>query len=434
MKLSNKFLLVVFVFSLLGFNSLLAQQKDALDHFVKAETLRQQGKTKESLIEYDKAIEKDATNAKFFYSKGLVYMRLKDTNKALACFENSTKADEKYVDGYKFIGKIYEKKHKVAPAVLAYNKVFEYATDDKVKTEYKLKIIRLFYKSGRFTQSGSHLEEVKKIAPQNTDVLYLDGLYQNTMQKYEAAKVSLVKGVGLVIGGGDAKAIAKFHFELGKTHFYLEEYEEAKHNFDEVKLTSFTKRIYKMSPEYHCKLAYSYFRAYQVDKSIKLVEKAVKMRNDYPEAHDLKVKLAASHVDKSTVIDLKKSSIKSEANPLKKAEKLAELIQLELDGGRYEDVLVSVKQYLEIKESNHSILFFKAVAQSQLGQDQESAQTLQAILLLKGIDLENKAKFNFTLGLLYKKMANKEEALKYLKAAEYGSFRNAAQAESSTIK
>lgn len=427
MKLSNKVLLAVLMFSLLSINSLFAQE-DALDHFVKAETLKKQGKVRESLAEYDKAIAKDGTNAKFFYNKGLIYLRLKDSDKAIECFENSVKVKDSYVDGYIALGNLYEKQRKVDQAVVAYNEVFKYSDSKKKKLDYKLKIIRLFYKANRFEESASHIEDSKKIDPNNANVLYLDGLYNNTIEKYAEAKVSLTKGVALV-QGRPVKETAKFYFELGRAHFYLEEYAEAEDAFKSVKSPVFAKRIQKMTPEYYCKLAYSYFKAYQLEKSTSLVEKAIKMRPEYPEAHDLKVKLASSHIDKSTVIDLKKGSVKSETRPLQKAEKLAELAQLELDAGRYEDAVVSANACLTVQAKNYAIIFIKAVAQYQLGKNEEAIETLQTGLELKALDLENKAKYNFTLGLLYKKTGDKKEALKAFKMAEYGSFRSAARTE-----
>jgi tetratricopeptide (TPR) repeat protein len=432
MKTSNKFLLVTLLLFLLSSTNFLFAQDDALDHFVKAETLKKQGKVRESLSEYDKAIAKDGTNAKFFYNKGLVYLRLKESDKAIECFENSIKVEKDYVDGYSVLGKIYENQRKVDQAVLAYNEVFNYTDDKKKKLEYKLQIIRLYYKANRFEESANHIEDSKKIDPENVNVLYLDGLYNNTVEKYAEAKVSLTKAIGLV-ADRSVKETAKYYFELGRALFHLEEYPEAEVMLKRVQSPAYASRIQKMTPEYYCKLAYAYFKAYQKEKSTTLVGKAIKMRPEYPEAHDLTVKLASSHVDKSTVIDLKKGSINSETREAQKAEKLAELAQLELDAGRYEDAIVSAKACLTVQTKNYAVIFIKAVAQYQLENYDNAITTLEEGLALKALDLENKAKYNFTLGLLYKKMGKKQEAFDSFKRAEYGSFRSAAQSEYNEI-
>ena len=405
-----------------------AQGGDALDNFVKAERLRQGGNYQDALQEYDKAIGKDASNSKFYFQKGKCYIHLGNEDEAMKAFENAVEVKKDYVEVHNRLAKLYTKHQKLDPAIKSYDNAYKYDNRPEKQAVYKLHIISLLLKNDRFAEAGNHITDALKVAPDNLDVLYFSANFNNESEKYEEAKQNMLKATGLLKTTAP-KEVARYYYELGRAHYNLGEYDAAAKVFTKARYGSFSKKVIRMTPQYHHSLAKAYFMIYELDKSKELVEFALKMRPDYSSAHDLLVQIATARTDKSQVIDHLKTSISTEKVALKQAGKYAELAKHELEGGRYEDAIKSAQACLAEQPKNYAVGFLKAIAQNKLGKSKESIATLENLLGMPGIDPDTKAKFNLCLGLFYKKAGDKAQAAERFKAAYFLSFKYAARDE-----
>lgn len=423
-----KLRLFILSFLLLGLASAEILGQDALDNFVTAERLRQGGNYQGALQEYDKAIGKDASNSKFYFQKGKCYIHLGNEDEAMKAFEHAVEVKENYVEVHARLARLYTKHQKIDAAIKSYDNAFKHDPDNSKKTLYKLNIMRLLLKNKRFDQAGTHINDALAIAPDNLDVLYFSARFNNDSKKYAEAKQNMEKATGLLKTTAP-KEIARYYYELGKAYYNLGEYDNAMKVFPKARYGSFSKKVIRMTPQYHHSLAKAYFMIYELDKSKELVEFALKMRPDYSSAHDLLVQIATARTDKSQVIDHLKTSISTEKVALKKAGKYAELAKHELEGGRYEDAIKSAVSCLTAQPKNYAVGFIKAIAQHKSGNEQGAITTLEELIGMSGIDPDTKAKFNLSLGLFYKKTGDNKTAAERFKAAYFLSFKYAARDE-----
>ena len=171
-----------------------------------------------------------------------------------------------------------------------------------------------------------------------------------------------------------------------------------------------------------------------IEKSKELVEKALEMRKDFPQAHDLLVKIAASATDKSAVIEHQSSSIQTEPNAVKRSQKFADLAELQLESRKYEDAIKSADECLASQPKNYAVVFIKAISQHKMGSTQDAIKTLEDLLQFPGIDAETKAQYNFALGMFYQKLDQAEAAAGAFTRAKYGSYKYAAYEELEKFK
>ena len=429
-----KLLLIPILFIGYFFTTAQAQSPgDALDAFVKGENFRKQKQWKTALEQFDIAVQKDPSVYKYHYNKALCHLVLREADPAIASLEKTVSLKGDFVDAHERLARLYKITGKYDQSIAAYQSAFKYATDDKNKTDYKLNIILILDRTRRLEEAGAHIADLKKLAPEDLNVLYYEAKYNNASGKYEQAKDAMLKATGM-LATDNPKEIARYYFELGYAYHHLKMYDEKEKAFENAKYGPFMARITKLMPQYYHAIALSYFKVYNLDRSKELVEKALEMRKDFPQAHDLLVKIAASSTDKSAVIEHQLSSIQTEPNAVKRSQKFADLAELQLESRKYEDAIKSADECLASQPKNYAVVFIKAIAQHKMDATQDAIKTLEDLLQFPGIDAETKAQYNFALGMFYQKLEQAEQAAAAFTRAKYGSYKYAAYEELEKFK
>lgn len=406
---------------------------EALDAFVKGENFRKQRQWKTALEQFDIAVQKDPSVYKYHYNKALCHLVLREADPAIASLEKTVSIKSDFVDAHERLARLYKITGKYDQSIAAYQNAFKYATDDKAKTDYKLNIVLILDRTKRLEEAGAHVTDLKKLAPDDLNVLYYEAKYSNAAGKYEQAKDAMIKATGM-LATDSPKEIARYYFELGYAYHNLKMYEEKEKAFEKAKYGPFIALITKLMPQYYHAIALSYFKVYNLDRSKELVEKALEMRKDFPQAHDLLVKIAASSTDKSAVIEHQLSSIQTEPNAVKRSQKFADLAELQLESRKYEDAIKSADECLASQPRNYAVVFIKGIAQHKMGATQDAIKTLEDLLQFPGIDAETKAQYNFALGMFYQKLEQAEQAVGAFTRAKYGSYKYAAYEELEKFK
>lgn len=415
---------------LLGMMSISAYAQDGIQYIVTAEGLKGAGNFAGAIAEYDKAIKAEPNNAEYVFRKGKTYMVMKDQDNAILCFEKTVQLKKEYVDGHKALGLLYKKKNKLAEAIKQFDEAFKYEPDAAKKAEYKLNIIKTLAQMKKFNEAGNHINDAKQVAPDNLDVLYFDARFNNTTGKYEAAKTSATKATtSPLLKMDDPKVYAKYFFELGLACYKLEKYDDANAAFAKANYGPYKRFILEMSPQYFQTLANSYFKVFEMDESKDLLETALKMKKDFPSAHELLTKIALSKTDKTAVIKAKQMGIESERDPVKRSQLFAELSEMLFEGGKFADASIAAEEVIKINPNNYNSMFIKALSMSRQNKNPEAIELLNNTLKYPGLDQETKAQLNFALGLVYGKAGNSKLADTSFKKAVYGSFKYAAMAE-----
>ncbi len=425
-----KLLLIPIIFIGFFFTDTLAQAQngEALDAFVKGENYRKKRQWKTALEQFDIAVAKDPSIFKYHYNKALCHLVLREAAPAIASLEKTVSIKKDFVDAHERLARLYKITRKYDQSVASYQNAFKYDTVTKSKTDYKLNIVLILDRTKRLEEAGAHVADLKKLAPDDLNVLYYEAKYSNATGKYEQARDAMLKATEM-LATDNPKEKARYFYELGFAYHNLKMYDEKEKAFNNANIGPFMARITKLRPQYYHAIALSYFKVYDLKRSKELVERALEMRKDFPQAHDLLVKIAASATDKSAVIEHQLSSIQTEPNAVKRSQKFADLAELQLESRQYEAAIKSADECLASQPKNYAVVFIKAIAQHKMKNSQDAITTLENLLQFPGIDSETKAQYNFALGMFYQTLKDSKKAVAAFARAKYGSYKYAAYEE-----
>lgn len=415
------------------------QAQDAIDVYVEATNLVNKKEFDKALQKFDDAIRLDGTNHKFYHEKAKLQFRLKRPDDAVKTMKKAIETREDHLESHEFLARYYNYAKKYEEAIIYYDNSFKYAESKEDKVKFKIKIVEILDKKlNQLEKAGNHINDLKQVAPENAKTLYYEAKYYNEIGDFQKAKEAALKATNIVTNENMAMKTA-VHFELGKAYYELGNYDKMEEVFKVAGAADkYKKEIRRMTPQYFYMLALSHYKVYELKEAEALINKTLKMRPDYSRAHELQIKIANTKIETSLVIQHQKNAIEAESNLVKRAEKYAELSELELQSGRYEDAIKSANACLEVEPKNYAVTFFKGVAQYKVGKVQEAITTLTELIAYRGIDPITKAQYNFALGLFHETLAEEasdagtkknhiRQALERYKAADYGTFRYAAQ-------
>jgi tetratricopeptide (TPR) repeat protein len=405
-----------------------AQNGDGLNYYVSAEKLRQENNFRAAIDMYDKAIKEEPTNYKYIFQKGKCYILLKDQENAIRCFEKTVELQKDFVQAYFRLAWLYRQKEKYNEAIKYFDAAFKYEKDPKEKLQYKDNILEILFKTDRLKEAGEHIKDAKSIAPDDIRILYFEAKYNNAIGKYDLAKSAMEKATANLSPENPEDA-ARYYFELGYALHKLGNYEKANEVFKKANYGTFKSLIAEMTPQFNFALAVSYYKVFEYKKAKEILDYTLNIDNSYSQAHDLLAKIAAASTDKTMVLEHKKTSIATERDPMRKAAKYRELCEMQFESAIYADAILSADECLKIQPKNYAVTFIKAMALYK-NKDVETAKVLLSELVnYPGLDLETKAMYNFALGLICKNSQDRTQAVSFLKAASFGSFRYAATKE-----
>ncbi|MEM0996989.1 MAG: tetratricopeptide repeat protein [Bacteroidota bacterium] len=398
--------------------------------YIQAENLRKSKRYQEAIAKYDEAINLEPNNYRYFFSRGKCYYAMKDFDQALVSFEESVEYNKENVFAYTLIAKIYRRKEDLPNAVYYYDLAFKNEKDPKRKVGYKMEAVKLLLSQGKTEEAQSHLAEVKRVVPDNLNILYFDAKISNQNGDYANAKSNMEVATAKLEGQPAANA-AKYWYEYGYALNKLDDYQGAQKAWEKAYFGRYKRLIdrerSKNSPAYFYRMAVSYYLVGAYNQSKEQIDKALELQSNFSAAYLLMGKMAKKQGDFTSAIDHYTSAANFENDPAKKTKLQTMLASLQLDAGDYQGALNTSNNVLSAQPGNPRVLYTKALSQFQLGMYDSSISTLESLLSASS-DNRNKAKYQFIIGLAAKN-TDIEKAKNAFRAAMYGPYKPAAKNE-----
>ena len=407
---------------------------EGLDEYVVAEQLRMTQKFPQAIPYYDKAIVKEPGNLEYLYNKCMCYYEGRNYPSAKDCFESFLKKKSNHIPAYEMLANTYKQKRDYDNAVKMYDKIISIAEDDGEKFAYQFRTIDLLFRTGNVEEAGKYIKSANELFPGMPDLFYLQARYENTVGNHEKA-LELIQQLMEVTGEETGIGYDKDFYELGYTHFQLENYAEAERAFSKItKGSQFSSRSKEFSPEFLMKVADGYSKVYEFNDAMQLLEKVVVMKDPFPDAQELKSYIS-NKADKDTLLqklnfrlemDERARTGKLEGNqdPKKfilntsqKLEVYFKLTKTYLEVSNYDDALEFSRQYSAVNPKNPLILFYQALALQKVGDEVEAESLLLAISSTPQINRNARAMAAFALGIFQHRGKQYALAVKNLKKA-----------------
>jgi tetratricopeptide (TPR) repeat protein len=399
-----------------------------LDYLLKAEELKKNNNLRGAIDEYNKAIAADPANPEYVFRKGQAYVVLKDADNAIQCFQKTVELKNDYLGAHTRLAKLFVLKNKVNDAIAAYDNAFKLEANAKEKAEYKINIIKLLYKDGRFKEATNHINDALAADPGNLNALYYHAKLSNQQGKPDEAVKSMLKATGSLTST-DPKETARFYFELGLGLYNSGKYPEANAAFAKANFGPYRNRIFEMTPSYFLGLGTAYFKAWELDEAKTMLDQALKIKPDFTAAHEVMIKISQAKTDKSAIAAQLKKAAEAEKDPIKKGNLYAQIAQQEFESGKFAEAIASADACLAVQAPNYNVGFIKAVSLARSGKLNDGINLLSELLKNPGLDQETKAMFNFAQGLMYNKANNTKLANMAFKRAEFGNYKFASVVE-----
>lgn len=377
----------------------IAQNGDALSHYVKAEKLREAKRMLEAIDEYNEAIKIEPTNEKFHYQKGVCYLLLKQEDNAIRAFIEVLKINPANSTTHLRMAWLFQRKENLKKAVYHFDKVYEHSKNIEERVKSKITIIKTLYKINKLPEAEKHINDVLKIKPHEVKVMYYASKMYNSQKKYTQARDIVLKALD-IIKSNSPKSTAHFYYELCYAYYHLQAYNDLALVLPKANHGPFKKEVAKLTPEYKYFLARCYFAIYEYEKSRDLLTDALKQDHSNQRVFDLQIKIAEATADKSHLIQHTQEMIKNEVDPQRKAKAYGDISRLLLSQGDYEKTISAAEESLKINDGNYVVRYNKAIALHKLGRNNEAIEELLKLLKFNGLDVSTKAKYNFALGLV----------------------------------
>jgi tetratricopeptide (TPR) repeat protein len=293
-----------------------------------------------------------------------------------------------------------------------------------------MEAVKILLSEGKTEEAQTHLAEVKRVVPDNLNILYFDAKISNQNGDYENAKQNMEVATTKLADQPPANA-AKYWYELGYAYNKLDDYQGAQKAWEKAYFGRYKGLIdrerSKNSPAYFYRMAVSYYLVGSYNEAKEQIDKSLELQSNFSAAYLLMGKMAKKQGDFTTAIDKYNSAANYENDPAKKARLQSMLASLQLDAGDYQGALSTSNDVLGAQPGNPKILYTKALSQYYLGQYDSSIGTLES-LLSSSNDNQSKAKYQFIIGMAAKN-TDVEKAKGAFRAAMYGPYKPAAKSE-----
>lgn len=184
---------------------------DTKELFQKAQRLFIEGKHKESIEAFTKAIESGEKSEIAYLSRGVAYFNLKEHDKALADFSKAIEANEKNVRAYYYRGIAYNAKSEYNRAIEDLNKAIE------LKPDYGAAV---FARGTAYAQIGNDDEAARNI---KTALIYGETAAQGFADTFGMFRTQFNKALALITGERKPPTMVLTEEETEKLKKWLEE-------------------------------------------------------------------------------------------------------------------------------------------------------------------------------------------------------------------
>ncbi|MCU0450217.1 MAG: tetratricopeptide repeat protein [Bernardetiaceae bacterium] len=415
----------------------LAQTPDAdgkaMDHFVRAESLRKSKRFIEAIAEYEKAISMDPNNFKYSFSRGVCYYMIKDADNAINSLQQSIGQKPDYVMSHALLAECYKAQKKYDEVVRSLDAAFKYDADTRKKLDYKRDIVKILVRNKEYARAKPHIMQAKAIAPSDPVILFMDGKVNNQLGDYKTARESLNRGI-TELASADPKEKAKYYYELGYAYYRLGQFENAWDTWKNANIPPFKNKIARYDPKVYLSNAICYYKVYDFAKARENAEIALKMQPNLSQAYMVMAEVDQKETKQEAAIANYNKALAVEADPARKAEIYKSMAYVLMQSGRFNDAVNASVNSLKNNPSDYNLHFLQAGAYFRMKNYAEAARVVEALLGNPALDNESKAQFNFALANVYRLGNQMDKAKAAYKRAEVGSFARTAQLELAALE
>ncbi|RMG21907.1 MAG: hypothetical protein D6730_17485 [Bacteroidetes bacterium] len=408
-------------------------QDAGLSAYRAAEGLRKQNRCDEAIEKYEEAIRLAPQNYRYFFQMGRCELKVKDYEGAKHAFQRVIELQPSYTPAYSLLAKVYRLENDLDNAVYYYAQAASMETNPRRKVQYELFLVNLLLSQGEQEAAAQHLLRARELAPQNPDVLYYlaeirasEGKWAEARQAYQAA---LATDAVQKLPPAEK---AKYYYGLGVALQQVGEGAEAKKMWERAQFGSYKKLIDKQlaqeNHEYFYRIALSYYLQGAYSQSELYLGRSLDLRQDYARAWLLKGRIAAKRGELRQAI----AHYEQAAEVVKDSEQREKIavtvanMYLNLEDGQ--GALAALQPVLAANPQQLGLQYLKARAAYLAGEYEQSISTLEALLKL-GLEKQERAKYNFLLGLAARQTNDPARAAEAFRQAMVGPYRDAARQE-----
>lgn len=425
---------VLLAMSLLALQPQLRGQGPGQQSYVQAENFRKQNNCRDAIAKYDEAIRLEPGNYKYYFQRGKCQYTMQDIDAAIQSFKSTIEYQPNFTPAYSLLAKIYKTQNDNTNAIYYYEQAAKYESNTKRKVQYQLLLVNLLLKEDRVYDAKRHVDDARRIDPDNPNILYYaaeidvqEGRWESARQAYEAALNSER------LKTAPPAELAKYYYGLGLCLSNLGDSAGAQRAWAKANFGPYRQLIQqqmmKTNHVYYYKIAVSYYLNGEYAESETYIAKALELQRDFSSALVLKGKIAQKQNNIRGAIQFYEQAIASEPNPAKKMQMYGLIANLQMSNNDSYGALNSINQALQIDPKGSATLFsLKAQAEYGSGRYSDAVATLEK-LLAAGVDTKAKAKYSFMLGMAAKRLGDYTKATEAFKNAMFGPYKPAAKVE-----
>ena len=412
----------------------LSAQGLGLDAFVNAELLKEQGKYKEAIDAYTKALEKEPNNLKYTTQKCQCYMDAREIKMAITCFEDLAKVHKDNIETFETLANLYTLAKKNKDAIKAYESALNITKDPEMKFVYQLQIIHIFYQANKIADAGKYLEDARKAIGDHFDILFLQASFFNATNQPTKALENMKKVMSELGTAPETEEFAKYYFEMGLAQYKINNYTDALANFAKANYDPYKAQIKPLMPESICKSGEAYYSTLFYEKAKKCGNDALRIQPDYESAKKLNEKIEKAQEIKPEMLEKMNKSINAEQNPNEKLKLLENAAMTNFNMGSYETCIKYCDEVFKMQPKNFNLIYLQSVAKFLSGEVEPATHMLEVMSKIPNIPNDLKPKCFFTLGIIYKSKNDMKQSYMSFKKATFGAYADAANAELREIK
>ena len=438
MKQLYTLIIVTLAYCMLGVN--VYAQGPGYASFRQAENLRKQNRLSEAIQKYEEAIDLENTNYKYYFNKGKAEYQLKKFDNAKESFKQTVNYRPEYTPAYTLLAKLARRENppNIEDAIYNYEQAVRYERSEAKKVQYNMLLVNLLLKEDRTYDARRHLEDARRIDPDNPKILFYTAEIAAQEEDWNSARQDYERALESeqLRTASDAQK-AKYFYGLGLAYSKLGDMENAKRSWAQVKSAQYRKLIQrelaKNNEVYYYKIAISYYLNGEYEEANKFLDRSLELQRDFARAYILKGKIERKQGNMTRAVEEFERAIDLEKDQARKAKMYGIVAKMQLRNEDNYGAINSIERAMALGASSASLLYLKAKAEYQSGRYRDAATTLQNLLAATN-DPKSKARYNFLLGMASRRSGDYEDAQQAFRGAMFGPYKPAAMIEMENLK
>ena len=223
----------------------------------------------------------------------------------------------------------------------------------------------------------------------------------------------------------DLKLKTQLNYELGYALHKQKKYKESLEAFRNANHGPYKSRVAMFTPAFYGQVSQLTATMHDYEKALELVNIALEMQSDFGRALELKRTLTEKMADRSEEVEAYKKVLKLEGlDDKRRRENYLKAIDILIASKKYEEAVAMANECLNIYPEFREIRFMKGMALLQGENPDAAIKVLIKLLKSEGLEIKEKAKYEFGIGLCYMAQDDAKSADEHfsaiLKAAKDG--------------